>query len=79
MSGHMPPDFGEIGFARACFMDELAVEHHDQTIRQFEQFVEILADHRGEIKQGLPAIGTSTSPPGSPRQYRRLQVAARQH
>ena len=30
-------------------MDELAVEHHHQTIRQFQQFVEVLADqqHRG--------------------------------
>ena len=71
--------FGEISFAGAGLVDELTVKHYDPTIRQFEQFVEILADHRGEIKQGLPAIGTSTSPPGSPRQYRRLQVAARQH
>ena len=46
MSGHVSPDFGEIGFAGARFMNELAVEHHDQTIRQFEQFVEILADQQ---------------------------------
>jgi hypothetical protein len=27
-------------------MDELAVKHHDQTIRQFEQLVEVLADQQ---------------------------------
>ena len=59
MPGHMPPDLGEIGLARACFMDELAVEHHDQTIRQFQQFVEVLADqqHRGAAIAGGHDLG----------------------
>ena len=49
MPRHMAADFGEIGFAGAGFIDELAVEHHDQAIRQFQQLIEILADqeHRG--------------------------------
>ena len=49
MPGHVPADLGEIGFAGAGFIDELAVEHHDQTIREFEQFVKVFADqqHRG--------------------------------
>jgi hypothetical protein len=37
MPGHVPPDFGEVGFAGARFIDELAVKHHHQAIRQFEQ------------------------------------------
>ena len=49
VSGHVPPDLGEIGVAGAGLVDEFAVEHHHQTIRQFEQFVEVFADqqHRG--------------------------------
>ena len=31
--GHVPPDFREVGLAGTGFMDELAVEHHHQTIR----------------------------------------------
>jgi hypothetical protein len=30
---HVPPDFGEVGFAGAGLIDELAVKHHHQTIR----------------------------------------------
>ena len=46
MPCHMPSDLGEIGLAGAGFMDELAVEHHHQTVRQFEEFVEVLADQK---------------------------------
>ena len=46
MPRHMSPDFGEIGFAGAGFVDELTVKHYDQTIGQFQQFVEILADQQ---------------------------------
>ena len=41
---------GAIGFAGAGFVDEFTVKHYDQTIRQFEPFVEIFADHHGEIE-----------------------------
>jgi hypothetical protein len=50
MRRHLSSNFGEIGFAGAGFVDELTVKHYGPTIRQFEQFVEILADHRGEIE-----------------------------
>jgi hypothetical protein len=46
MPRHMPPDLGEVSFAGRGFVDELTVEHYDQTIGQFEQFVEILADQQ---------------------------------
>src|SRR5438552_3435144 len=46
MPRHMPPDLGEIGLAGAGLVDELAVEHHHQTIRQFQEFVEVLADQK---------------------------------
>src|SRR5215212_5326996 len=51
---HMPPDFGQVSLAGAGFVDELAVEHHHQTIRQFQEFVEVLADqqHRGSAVAG---------------------------
>jgi len=42
----MSPDFGEIGFAGVGFVDELTVKHYDQTIRQFQQFVETFADQQ---------------------------------
>jgi hypothetical protein len=32
----MPPDDGEIGLAGTGFVDELAVEHHNQAVRQFK-------------------------------------------
>src|SRR5713226_1804575 len=38
---HVPSDFREVGFAGAGFIVQLAVKHHHQTIRQFEQLVEI--------------------------------------
>ena len=34
MSGHVSPDFGEIGFAGAGFVDELTVKHYDQAVGQ---------------------------------------------
>ena len=46
MPRHAPPEFGEIGFAGAGLVDELTVKHYDQMIRQFEPFVEILADQQ---------------------------------
>jgi hypothetical protein len=55
----MPPDLGEISFAGGGFVDELTVEHYDQTIGQFEQFVEILADqqHCGAAIAGRHDLG----------------------
>ena len=55
----MPSDLGEIGLAGAGFMDKLAVEHHDQTIRQFQEFVEVLADqkHGGATVAGGHDLG----------------------
>ena len=49
MTRHVPPDLGEIGFTGAGLVDELTVEHHDQTVGEFEQFVKVFADekHRG--------------------------------
>ena len=68
MPRHMPPDFGEIGCAGAGFVDELTVKHYDQTIRQFQQFVEILADqqHRGAAitrcrDQAIKVVPSETS------------------
>jgi hypothetical protein len=40
MPRHMPSDFGEIGFAGAGLVDELTVKHYNQTVGQFEQFVD---------------------------------------
>jgi hypothetical protein len=72
--------FGEISFAGAGLVDELTVKHYDPTIRQFERFVEILADHRGEIEPetGIAGDRHLDFAAGFPRQYRRLYVAARQ-
>ena len=39
MPRHVAADLGEVGFTGAGLMDEFAVEHHDQTVRKFEQFV----------------------------------------
>jgi hypothetical protein len=39
----MPADFGEIGFARARFVDKAAVEHHDDSVGQLEQLIQIFA------------------------------------
>ena len=39
MPRHVAADLGEVGFTVAGLMDEFAVEHHDQTVRKFEQFV----------------------------------------
>ena len=49
MTRHVATDLGEVGFTGAGLMDEFAVEHHDQTVRKFEQFVKVFADekHRG--------------------------------
>jgi ATP-binding cassette, subfamily C, bacterial LapB len=49
MPRHMPPDFGGISFAGAGLVNELIVKHYDQTVGQFQRFVEVLADqqHRG--------------------------------
>src|ERR1700676_1114487 len=46
---HVPPDLGEVGFAGAGLIDQLAVEHHEQAIRQLQQLVEVLAyqEHSG--------------------------------
>ena len=44
MPRHMPADFGEVRLAGAGLVDEFAVEHHHQTVRQFQQLVEVLAD-----------------------------------
>ena len=49
MSHHMQADHGKIGLARPCVMDELVVEHHDHTIRQFQPFVEILTDQQNRL------------------------------
>ena len=58
MPGHVPADFGEICFAGAGLVDELTVKHYDQTIGQFQQFVEILADqHRGAAIAGRHDLG----------------------
>jgi len=42
MACHVSADLDQIGLARARLIDELAVEYHDQTIRQFRKFVQIL-------------------------------------
>ena len=51
---HVPADLGEIRLAGAGFVDQLAVEHHDKPVRQFEQLVEVLAGQRaaesGEVR-----------------------------
>jgi hypothetical protein len=80
MPRHVSPDFGEIGFAGAGLVDGLTVKHYDPTIRQFEQFVEILADHRGEIEPETGIAGDQhlDFAAGFPRQYRTLHVAVRQ-
>ena len=59
MSGHVSPDFGEIGFAGSRFMNELAVKHDDKAVGQFQQFVEILADqqYRGAAIAGGHDLG----------------------
>src|SRR6202021_2343044 len=46
---HVPSDFREISLAGASLIDQFAVEHDGEPVREFEQFVEILADqqHRG--------------------------------
>src|SRR4029077_11873109 len=41
MSRHVPTDLGEIGLAGARFIDEFAVEHHHEPVREFEQFIEV--------------------------------------
>ena len=54
MPRHVPSDYREVGLAGAGFIDEFAVKHHHQAIRQFEQFVEVLAhqQHRGAAIAG---------------------------
>ena len=58
MPRDMPPDFGEIGCVGAGFVDELTVKHYDQTIRQFQHFVEVngkpAARARLDRDYGLP-------------------------
>ena len=34
MPRHVSPDFGEIGFAGAGFVDELTVKHYNQAVGQ---------------------------------------------
>src|SRR5208283_5410143 len=41
MSGHMAADLGQIGVGDAGLVDEPAVEHDDEAIGDFENFVEI--------------------------------------
>jgi hypothetical protein len=45
----MSPDFSEIGFAGAGFVDELTVKHYNQAVGQFEQFVKIFDAHPRSI------------------------------
>ncbi len=49
MPGHVATDLGQVGFAGAGFVDDFAVEDHDQTVGEFQKFVEVFADqqHRG--------------------------------
>ncbi|GCC49433.1 hypothetical protein chiPu_0033481, partial [Chiloscyllium punctatum] len=46
MPRHMPADLGEVGFAGPGLVDERAVEHHDQPIRQLQELVEVFADQK---------------------------------
>src|SRR5258708_31185253 len=40
VSRHVPADFGQVRFAGAGLVDELAVEHDDEAVGEFDQFVE---------------------------------------
>jgi hypothetical protein len=39
----MATDFGEISFARARFLNKGAAEHHDHSVGQLEQLIQIFA------------------------------------
>ena len=43
MSRHVTPDFRQVGFAGTRFVGELAAEEYRDSIREFEQFIEVLA------------------------------------
>ena len=43
MPRHMAPDFREVGFAGAGFVDGLAVEHDGHAVGELQEFVEHLA------------------------------------
>jgi hypothetical protein len=61
-------------------MDELAVEHHDYTIRQFQQFVEILADQqnrRAAVAGGHYAGMDLRRNPAQSRDWRRSEPRLR--
>ena len=61
MTRHVAADLGEIGVTGVGLMDEFAVEHHDQTVRKFEQFVKVFADekHRGAMVARRHDLGIS--------------------
>src|SRR5438094_787672 len=55
MPGHLAADLRQVRFARSGFVDEPAIEHHQDSICQFEQFVEIFTDQ----EHGGTAIRTA--------------------
>ena len=53
MPRHMSPDFGEIGFAGAGFVDELTVKHSNQAVGQEKNGANYLANRPSS---GSPVI-----------------------